>query len=311
MNLIRAAMGWIWSQMPFFLALGLAALFFFVWSFPFSDLSDVATNAVAKATDNKVYVQFESLDIHLIPQPAVSATNLSVETALPPLQAKWAKVTPSLVSLITELPSLIKAARGDQAAAQAVSSRIGVSISAEEIFGGDIDLSIKPGSKSEGGKERSRVSLAIEKVNLAEVQKWSDLPMKMQGRADVHTNVQLSFNMQEQPEGEYEIRISKFALPASTIMVPMNGANLPVNIPTVTLASVLLRGRLVGGNLIIEEGTFGQNKDPLFGRIKGSLGLRFQTMRSSITPIFGSYNLTVDLNTTAPIEKSWDSPSSR
>lgn len=298
-----AFLGWLWSKKLFFAATFVSAILFFVLMFPFSDLSDVVTNTVSRATGGQVYLQLETLNFHVVPQPSISATGVSVETSYPPLQASWAKFTPSLFSLLTSLPTMVSAARGDADAARALPSKIGMSFAAEGLLGGDVDVSLRSGSKTERGQERSRLSLSLDKINLAEVQKWSDLSMKLSGTLTAATDIQMTSDMSEQPEGEYDIRVAKFALPASTVMIPMGEANLPVNVPTITLQNVVLRGRLVGGNLMIEEGTFGQNKDPIFGRIKGSLGMRLQAQGASVFPMFGSYNLTVDLNTTQLIEK--------
>jgi hypothetical protein len=290
----------MWGKKKFFALTFASALFFFAWFFPFNDLSGTVTSAIARLTANQVYAQFETLDLHLLPQPALSASGIDIETSLPPLHVQWAKVTPNLFSTLFALPALFKAAGGDPSA---LASRLSATIAAEGLLGGDVELRLGPGRKSEQGHERSRVSLAVDKLSLSEVQKWSDLSAKISGQASLSTDIQISPDLQEQPDGEYDIRLAKFAVPASTIMVPMGEANLPVNIPPITLADVVLRGRLTAGNLVIEEGHFGQAKDPIYGRIKGQIGLRFQALGSNIMPMFGSYNLTVELTTTPLIEK--------
>jgi type II secretion system protein N len=293
---------WLWGRKFFGFLTFISMLFFLLWTFPFSDLSDLVTTVVARGTNNQVYVQFETLNLHFVPQPAVSATQLSVETSLPPLTATWAKVTPSLFSTLFNLPSIIKASNGDPEAARSVSAKLGVSIRAKDLLGGDVSLSLGAGKKGERG-ERSRISLAVDKLNLAEVQKWSELSLKLQGRANLETDMQFAPDFAEQPEGEYKISIAKFAIPASTIIVPIGEANMPVNIPEITLANVVLRGRLVGGVLYIEEGVFGQGKDPLHGRIKGKIGLVLQPTGVSVVPTFNRYDLAVEFSTTKTIEK--------
>lgn len=297
-------LGWIWSKRAFILVSSISALFFFTWFFPFSDLSDLVTSAVAKGTGNQIYLQFESIDLSLLPAPAVSAKNISVETpALPPLAAKWMKFSPSWISILMNVWTLKKAGGGDAEAAAKLTTRLGANISAEGLLGADAELKLRPGSTSEQGSERSKVSLFVEKLNLSEFQKWSDLSMKMQGQASLDTTVQFTPGFVEQPEGEVDLRVSKFYLPASTLMVPYEGAVMPVNLPTLTLANVVLRGRLVGGKFTIEEGQFGQAKDSIYGRIKGNIALRIQANGPQIQPQFGAYNFTVDLNTTKAVEK--------
>ncbi len=302
MKYVNIAFGWVWRRKVFFGTMLASAVLFFVWIFPFSDLSQLVTTQVAQATNNQIYVQSETLDLHLLPTPAISAAALSIETTLPPLEAKWAKVTPSLFSVLFNIRSLMKM-QTEPEVGRAALARVGISIDAEDVLGADVDLSMGPGKKSDSGKERSRVSLAIENLNLGRVQDWADLPVKMQGTAALETDVLFSPDFQEQPDGEILLKVSKFNLPASTVMVPMEGASMPVNLPALTLANVVVKGRMAGGQLIIEEGTFGQSSDPLNGRIKGQLGLRLQPAGTGVYPVLGSYNLTVDLNATRAIQK--------
>jgi type II secretion system protein N len=295
---------WIWSKRKFLLITLLSAIFFFAWFFPFSDLSDFVTSNIALATRNQVYLQFENLKVSLLPSPNISAANVSVETpVLPALEASNMELAPSWTSLIFNLWTIKKAAGGDQEAAAKLGTRLGATISAEGLMGADVELKLRPGSTTEQGNERSKISLSIEKLSLADFQKWSDLPVKMQGTASLDSTVQMTPGMTEQPEGEIDLRISKFNMPASTVMVPLGEAIMPVSLPNLTLANVLLRGRISNGKVTIEEGTFGQSKDPLNGRIKGNLFVKFQTLGAQVVPLWGAYTLTVDLNVTRAIEK--------
>jgi hypothetical protein len=297
-------LGWIWSKRKFLAVTCSAALLFFVWFFPFSDLSDLVTSAVARGTGNQIYLQFETMKLNLLPTPAISANRVSVETpALPPIEAAWLKISPSWFSLLFNAWTFKKAAAGDPEAAAKLQTRLGLSIAAEGVLGGDLDASLSSGSKSESGNDRSRVALAIDKVNLSEVRKWADLSMDLQGQASLETHLQFTPGFTDQPDGEIELHVNKFNLPATTLMIPFEGAMMPINLPTLTLGNVILRGRLSGGSLVIEEGTFGQSKDPINGRIKGQLALRLVPMGGGVQPVFGAYNLTVDLNTSKQVDK--------
>ena len=304
MSYFWGGLGWLWGKKLFFALTLASALMFALALFPFGDLSDVVTGAVARATRGAVYVQFETLDLNFVPQPAVSATQLSVETSLPPLKAKWAKVTPSLLNILFSLPSVLRAAGGDQEAAASLSTKLGVAIAAQEVLGANVDLTLSPGARGEQGGARSRVTLAVEKLNLAEVQKWADLGVVMSGRAAIATDVQFAPDFKEQPEGEFQVKLEKFVLPASVVQVDMNGTPLPVNLPEVTLQNVRLKGKLVHGNLTIEDGQFGQKPDPVYGRIKGTMGMSLMPAPGgAVAPVFGSYNLTVEMTTTQMIER--------
>lgn len=290
-------------QYKFFLALVLAfTAVFTVWLFPFNDLSDAVTSAVAKQTGNQVYIQASELNIHVLP-PGISAENLKVETSLPPIEAEYARITPSIWSLVKSIATVIRAAGGNPEAARELSSKIGVSINAQGLWGGEASFSMGAGSKGESGAARSRVSVMLEEINLKEVQRWADLAVNFQGRANFATDMQFSQDFQEQPEGEYELKLAKFVMPAGVVQVPMGGATFPINLPTLTLENVTLRGRMVAGKFFIEEGMFGQSKDPIYGRIKGSLDVRIQQQMGQLAPSFGQYDLTVDLTTSAEIQR--------
>ncbi len=304
MNFVRILIGWLAANWKFFLIMVVSAALFLALLFPFSDLSDVVTSAIGQASGNQVYAQAERLDLHLLPQPAVSATNLSLETmAFPPIEAAWAKVTPGLFSLLFNIGTLQRALSGDPEAGRSLSNKVSISVSAEGVMGADVDLSLSPGKKSEKGSERSRINLEIEKLDLAKASDWASLPMRIQGHANIDTDMLLTSDFSEQPEGDFELKISKFSLPSGTISVPMGEASFPINIPSLTMDNVIFRGRMVGGSLVIEEGLFGKGSDPLSGRMKGQMALRLLPTGQTVTPSFGAYNLTVELNTNAMIQK--------
>lgn len=304
MKYVMNAFSWIWSKRKFLGIAFVSAVLFFMWGFPFGDMSDLVTSQVARATGNQIYLQFESMDLNLLPAPAISVRNVSVETpALPALEAKWMKISPSWFSILFNLWTIKKASGGDPEAAGKLGTRIGVSVAAEGLLGGDVDLHVRPGSASDQGADRSKVSLAIEKMNLNEVQKWADLPVKMNGVLNVDGTLQYVPSFTDQPEGEIDLRVNKFNLPASTLMIPFEGAMMPVNLPSLTLDHVVLRGRLSSGKFVIEEGTFGSAKDPLSGRIKGQIMVRLMAMGGQVTPQVGQYNLTVDMSASKSVEK--------
>lgn len=294
-------LGWLWSKRGFFALTFFAALVFFVWFFPFSDLSDLVTSKVAAATNNQIYVQFETMDLAFLPVPAVSARNVSVETpALPALEAKWMKVSPSWLNIILNAWTIKKASSGDPEAAAKLSSRLGGNVSAEGLLGADVELKLRPSGANEQGVERSKVSLFVEKLNLGEFQKWSDLPLKIKGQGNLDTTIQFTPGFSEQPDGDIELKISKFEVAAGSLPSDMG----PIPIPYLSLANVVLHGHLAGGKFVIEDGSFGQKgKDPIYGRIKGQIAMVLQANGPSVRPVMGAYDFNVDLNVQKSSEK--------
>lgn len=304
MSYVNAFFGWVWRKKIFFLVVFSSALFFFVFTFPFGDLSTAVTSAVAKSSGNQVYVQFEDLDLSIMPAPAAAASGVSADLlSLPTLSIEYLKLRPAWFAMLFSPLRILKAMRGDMESQMYAGLLALAHVRADGILGGNINMDISP-DKVEDGSVTTRTELEIESLDLSKMQDWAELPIKMQGKASADIQMKINPSMREQPEGEFSLSVSKFSLPASTVMIPMGeGASMPMNFPSLSLANVLFRGRLVGGNLIIEEGVFGKAGDPIYGRIKGQIGLRLMAMGPQVVPQFGNYNLSVDLNSTAAIEK--------
>lgn len=305
MSYINGFFGWMWRRKHFFATTIVAALFFFVWLFPFSDLSDAVTTAIARGSGNQVYVQFNELDIDIVPIVAASASGVAADLAtLPTLAIEYLKIRPAWFGMLFSPLKLFKAARGDMEA-QTYAAVLALShVRADGILGGDVSLDLSPANVS-GGSVTLNTDLEIDSLDLNQLQDWAELPVKMKGKASADISMKMNPALTEQPEGEFSLKISKFSLPASTVMIPMGeGASMPMNLPTLTLANVVFRGRLVNGSLILEEGTFGQAGDPIYGRIKGQTEIRLQPVGpGQIVPVLGNYSLTVDLSATKAIEK--------
>ncbi|MGE3760452.1 MAG: type II secretion system protein GspN [Pseudobdellovibrionaceae bacterium] len=303
MKYVNAIFGWMWRNKAFFATTLVSAVLFFAWMFPFTDLSDAVTSAIARGSNNAVYAQFDQLDLNVVPLVSVSATGVSADLMnLPTLNFKNLNLRPAWFSLLFSPLKVIKAARGDMEA-QSYAAVLALShVRLNGIFGGDISLDLSP-DKVENGALTARTELELDSLDLNDVQDWANLPVKMKGKANADVSMKFDSTMQSQPEGEFSINVKKFSLPSSTVMIPMGEASMPVNLPTLTLANVVFKGRLVGGNLVLEEGQFGAGGDPVYGRIKGQIGIRFQNMGGQVIPQIGSYNFTVDMNSTKAIEK--------
>jgi type II secretion system protein N len=304
MKYVNAFFGWMWRKKAFFATALASAVLFFAWMFPFTDLSDALTSAIARGSNNAVYAQFDQLNLNIVPLVSVSATGVSADLMnLPTLNFKYLNLRPAWFSLMFSPLKVIKAARGDMEA-QTYAAVLALShVRLNGIFGGDVSLDLSP-DKVENGALTASTSLELDSLDLSEVQNWASLPVKMKGKANAELSFKVDSTMQSQPEGEFSMNVKKFSLPASTVMIPMGeGANMPVNLPTLTLANVVFKGRLVGGNLIIEEGQFGASGDPVYGRLKGQMGIRFMNMGGQVVPQIGSYNFTVDMNSTKAVEK--------
>lgn len=280
-----------------------STLLFFSWNFPFSDLADLVTTVVSTATQNSVYVQFESLDVGLFPGPSVSGTGVQLEAAnLAPIQAKYIKIAPSLLDLVANMGTVVSAARQNLEAQQRLMTAIGVSVNAEDLLGANVDLQLKPGGKNEQGAQKTKIYLDMESLNLAEMPRIMDLPFQMTGQADLTSSMVAYLNFEEQPEGDVELKAKSVKLPPSTVPTMMG----PLNLPAIAMNDVVFKGRLVAGVLQIEEATLGSGKDAVKGRVKGRMGLRLErSPNGGFVPNLGEYELKVDLQLSPAGEKDF------
>ena len=206
MNPLRLILGALAAHWRFVGLTLSSSILFLVWLFPFSDLSDLVTTVVARATGNQIFVQTEKLDLHFVPQPAISASQISIETSMPLLEAKWVKVTPGIFTTLLNLGTFMKASSGDPEASRQAMSKVSLSIDAEGVLGADVDMAIAPGKKSEQGHERSRLTLEVENLDLAKAQSWAELSLKMKGEAEFSTDMLLNFDFSDQPEGDFNLK---------------------------------------------------------------------------------------------------------
>lgn len=300
MSYVNAFFGWMWRKKGFFAVVLLSTLMFIVLIFPFSDLSDAVTSLIARNSNNQVYLQFDELELSVIPAPSVAASGVSADLAtLPTLSVQYLKLRPAYLSLLFSPLKIYKAVRGDVESGMYVVALALAHVRADKILGGDLDLDLSP-QKAEQGAVTTQADIEIDKLDLNRLQEWSQLPVKMQGRLSAEMGLKINTALQEQPEGEFSVSIKTFTLPASPITTPMG----PITLPNIIMDNVNFRGRLVNGTLILEDGVFGKAGEPVHGRVKGQMGLRFQPAGGGqITPVFSKFDITLDLNMTSAFEK--------
>lgn len=262
---------------PFFAGIFLTVLFTY-WLFPFGDLGDLVSSQVSQATQGQVFVQFDDMDLSLLPTPAIGLMGVSVESPFTPsLSADELKVRPSIAGLINKEP------KGE--------------LSAMGLLGGQLNVVVKNGSPTENGDPRQRLILSAENLSLQKVHQAMRLPVALEGSLNIETEAQANLDFNEQPEMDLTLLVDKFVLPPATVNTMMG----PLALPDMRLSKVQLKGRLSNGKFIIENGSLGAPSDELYGQIKGSWSVTFQK-GAGFKPILGSYNLDIDLNTKRTFE---------
>lgn len=248
------------------------SMFFFVFLFPLSDLNDYISTQVSKFTGNAVFLQFDKM--HLQPlNAAVSFEKVYLESPLvSSLTSDEVSISPSLPALLARQP--------------------GGTVTAKGFLNGEVELSLTPGPASAAGASRSKINLNATRINLKSVREVAGLSLPIKGELNVTGQALADMTLAEQPELDLSVTINRFELPASSLSLQDFGL---INLPEIKLSKVELKGRLSGGKFQIENGKLGAEKDDFYGDIKGDMNISFQNMGGQMVPIFGAYDISLDL----------------
>lgn len=241
--------------------------------FPFNDLGDFFSIQIAKLTKNAVYLQFENLRLSLFPSTGVAITDVHVETPkLPPISANEIILSPSIGSLIMKKPA--------------------GSLFIKGILKGDVEVSLKPGAKSDEKKiERQNITIKVKKISLEDLRNLARLPLAIKGSLSLDSEALIDFGFIEQPDAEIHLKIQDFLLPPSNIPTPIG----PLSISGFGLGAIDLKGRLSAGRLEIQDGIIGKDGDEIKGTLKGGMALPIHNQGTMITPTMGSYSFDIQL----------------
>jgi hypothetical protein len=238
------------------------------------------------ATNNQVLFQADKLDVGFFPTLFVDGENVSVDlTTLPTIEAKKISVSPSLFSLIS-------------LSTGSPPTSINANVSAEGLFGGNVAISHKPDGTSDDGAKKNRLLVKADAIQLGELEKLFDSPVSFEGRADLSTDIDFFPGFDGQPEGKIDIASKGVKIPAGTIPTQFG----PIPIPGVSWSQLVMKARMSASNLILDDISFGNARDPMSGRVKGNMNLRVDRAG----PILGAYDIKVELLVTAAAEKELD-----
>lgn len=254
-------------------------MFFLVFLFPFEDLSDYITEQIAKNTQNQVFVAFKDLGISIFPL-GLSFKEVSVDTPfVPTLKASTLNLAPSIASFLAFKPGFVANASG--------------------LFDGSAKLTYKTGKSEGDAPPRQLVDLELSKVSVGDLAKFAASPVPLQGKVDLNLNGEIDPTFRIQPTSEFAVQMVPLSIPASTVPTVLG----PLNVPALSFGKINLQGRLVGGELIIEESQIGQAGDSVSGRIKGKFNVTMVRSGANVVPRFGAYQLKLDLNVNREAEK--------
>lgn len=270
-----------YHKLKLFVAFAGALLFSFL-RFPFDDLADVLSTKISEATQGQVFCQFDSLGLALFPQPSLSLANVSIDTSL------FSGLKADRLKLSVSVPALL-------------AFKMGFVVDASGLFGGQADLSFREGDKTKDGQRKFLINFDAEKLSLADFKKVADLPVQLKGAMNAKLNTVIDPGFTDQPEGEVELKFASLEMPASSVATPFG----PMNLPTLKWSNVTLKGRLVGGKFIIEDGKIGSAQDPLNGQLKGQMDLRVMKVGAQPITDASNYDLRVEINVNKSVEREF------
>lgn len=249
----------------------LLTVFFIILLFPLSDLNDSISSQISKITSNNVFVQFD--DMHLNPLTAsVSFDKIYIETP------QTSAFTSDELSLSPSIASLL-------------SKKAGGTLHASGFLKGDLQISIHPASTT-NGVEKSKIEISANNINLKEAREVANIRLPIKGQLNLSTQSVADLTLSEQPELDLNLSIIKFEMASTFVSLNDFGQ---IALPEIKLAKVELKGHLANGKFLIENGKLGTTQDELFGDVKGELGISFQNTNGQLTPVIGSYNISLDI----------------
>lgn len=252
-----------------------AVICFFIFSFllfPFDDLSDYLTAQVAQRSQNKVFLSFKNLGLQLLP-PGVQMSAVTVDTAfMPQIKASRLSLAPSISGFLTFKPGFVAEADG--------------------LFGGDLYFSLKSGEKVNEDLRTQILDIDLSDFRTKDFGRFVQLPLEIIGTGRLILKGEVDPSFSKQPNGDYSLKLDSIKIPATTVPTMLG----PINLPTIELKIVNFKGRLVNGEMVIEEATFGQAGEFVNGRLKGKINLKIYGAMGQIQPQWGAYDLKVDLN---------------
>jgi type II secretion system protein N len=274
------------AKFKIFIAL-VSVLAFLLLLFPVNDLGDLVSTQVAQLTKNQIFLQFDELQMSIFPSPGMKVRQVYVEgPAIPSISAQEIKFAPSISGLIVQQPY--------------------GTVNAKGLFGGDVQVQVKSGPRSDNGVDRQKIEVTASRLNLQDLRQLGNIPVLMKGKLDVQGTALIDTTFVEQPDVDVVLSIQQFEIPPSMFASAMG--DLPI--PEIKISRVDLKGRLAAGKVIIENGVIGKAGDDLQGTITGNMALvvsKNEFGGGGVSPVPGRYEFNLDLR---PSRKLQDSASS-
>jgi type II secretion system protein N len=245
--------------------------FFFLYLlFPFNDLGDLVTSKISEGTNNQAFVNFDNIDLALLPHPSLVLTKVSIETPFAPtLIAKSLSVSPSFLGLISFHP--------------------GVNVEANGVLGGNLDLTAGLGEKTMTTPvhRKQKVSMELDGISLGTLAKLASSPLRVDGQISGSVIAEVDPEFAEQLTGEIDLKSEKTVFPEANIM--------GMGLPKLNLGDVIVQGQADKGQLDLTSFVAGHKGGDLYVTATGKIDIRMQKQMNGVMPPQGGYDLIVNV----------------
>ncbi|MCB0394801.1 MAG: type II secretion system protein GspN [Bdellovibrionales bacterium] len=232
----------------------LFGVFFFFVLFPINDLKDRVISLVSEGSQNQVYLQFEEMNLDIVPTPGMTLTEVEVDAVgFESIKADSVSVRPTIGTLLTGW----------------MTNKVGGTAVMSGIFGGEAKVY---------GKviDPSPENFSIEyDLNLADTQigsviKWLPVDGNLQGSLNAESSGTLDLTYKTQPNLTFKAEASSLKIVSLSFPTPLG----PFTLPPMKVNQFVLAGNWQEGVLNLEDVRIGKDRDDLEGTIKGTVNLR-------------------------------------
>jgi hypothetical protein len=127
----------------------------------------------------------------------------------------------------------------------------------------------------------------------------ANIPVNLRGLVSIISNVDVDLQYVVQPNAEFQITGENIVFPPQSVATHFG----PIQFPEMSWKTVLIKGRMVGGEVVFEEAQLGQAGDPLIIKAKGRLSLTLaKRPNGSVDPRLGAYEFDIDISMTQSVE---------
>ncbi len=255
------------------LAFFLTTLFFILFLFPFGDLGDLVNSKISEQTQGAVSLHFEDMGIDVIPRPGFQFSKVNVTVnPLPEISLDSLTIAPSVLALL--------------------SSKLGASVSAKGLFGGDLSAAFKDQSKDK--KMLFDFSAGWDDIRVDSILKLAKLTSFATGKFDGDLDGSIDPSFSDQPK--INLNIASKQLELTQLPMPFGGEMYYQPLPKpLRFKKIDLNVQLADKNLVIEKSSFLASDDDLDCKVDGKVDLTLAMFGGALTPQIGSFSINLDL----------------